>query len=99
MFQDDGHLAALVLFRERTETARCFGGQGEVYLPLSGIIGVTVLGGAAQVTARDNRSAIQDVPALPGFRRASCGSRLGTAGDEFRAWRQNTAMAAKSFRF
>ena len=64
VLEDDGHLTADVLLGEGTEAASAVGRQGEIDLPLTGIVGVAILSGTAQVAPGDHGGAIQDVPHL-----------------------------------
>ena len=65
MFEDDGHLAADVLFREGAEAARGVRGKREIDLPLPGHLRIAVFLGAAQVATRDDRGAVEQIPILP----------------------------------
>src|SRR5580700_6826692 len=64
LFENNGHLAAFILFGERAETFRSFRGKRKVHLILAGIVGTAIFRGAAQVAAGDDRSAVDKVPAL-----------------------------------
>src|SRR5579863_600817 len=90
MIHDDGHLAALVLFSEGTETPSGFGGEVEINLPLPGHFGIAILDGAAQVTSGDYRSAADDVPIIRGGGTGR-GSRTSALHD-FRPGRQNSSV-------
>src|SRR2546426_863636 len=90
---NDGHLAMEVLLRERTEAARGIRREREIHLVLAGIVGVAILDGAAEVAASNDGGAVQDIPALAGVDSTGGVTGLGAAGNEFRAWRQDTTMS------
>ena len=66
VFQDDGHLTALVSFGEGTETPRGLRREGEVHLKLARIIGIASFNRATEIASGDNRRAAQDIPAHAG---------------------------------
>src|SRR6266571_8807406 len=64
VLEDNGHLAADVLFREGAEAARGVRGKREIDLPLPGHLRIAVFLGAAQVATGDDRGAVEQIPIL-----------------------------------
>src|ERR1700722_1448629 len=90
MLENDRHLAIDVLLGEGTEAARGVGGEGEVDLPLAGILRGAIFGGAAEVAAGDDGRAAQNVPdfTLIGSR----ARRFVAACGDFAGWRKHAGV-------
>ena len=90
LFKDDGHLLLNVRFGEGPEALGGIGGQREIHLVLTGVVGAAIFRGAAEVPSGDNRRAIEEIPDFDIGGAGIDASR--TAGNKFGAGRKNAAM-------
>src|SRR5580704_5010157 len=94
MIEHNRHVPADILLREGAKAAGCIGREGKVHRPLSGVVGIAILRGAAQIGARYDGRAADDIPSLSLLRRAS-GAALRTPRQKFCTRGQDAAVLAQ----